>query len=153
MPDKKDGNRKKQEKPEIDVTDIEALLKSARDKETLLNVPKTLLKKEEWGLLTVLTLLLASVFPVYFVNIMLITFFTELGHLFTTHINEVERQKLIDFEKEFRLGYDKEKESKWGEAVEIYMALAEKHKKNPKIAVIAEKRIEWVRKNYLSKGK
>lgn len=133
--------------PDIDGSDIENILSRIKDRERLLNTPKTLLKKEEWGLFTIMNLLLAGLFPVYFVNIMLISLFSEVGHLFTTHLTEVERARLIDFEKEFRLGYEKEKEEKWKEAAEIYTQLAQKYSANPNIAIIADKRVEWLKKN------
>ncbi len=130
--------------------EIEEILKQLKNKEQLINVPKTLLKKEEWGLLTVLNLILAGIFPAYFVQILLVSFFTELGHLYTTHLTEEERKKLIEFEKEFRKGYEKEQELKWKEAIEIYEKLVEQYTKlNPKIANIAQQRIEWINKNYI----
>lgn len=125
---------------------IEELIKDLSKKDELLNIRKTLLKKEEWGLLTVLNLLLASIFPVYFVNILLISFFTELGHFWTTHLTELGRQKLIEFEKEFRVGYDLEKAGKTNEAVKVYEALIPKYVDQPKIAEIAVRRIQELEK-------
>lgn len=143
---------KKGENGKFEDDDVEQILKQLKRKDQLINVPKTLLKKEEWGLLTILNLLLASVFPAYFVQILLVSFFTELGHLYTTHLTEVERKKLIEFEKEFRKGYEKEQELKWQDAVEIYKKLREKYiKDNPRIAGIATQRIKWINKNFLSK--
>jgi hypothetical protein len=125
---------------------IDDLIKELKTKDELLNVRKTLLKKEEWGLLTILNLLLASIFPAYFVNILMISFFTELGHLWTTHLTEVGRRKLIEFEKEFRVGYDMEKEGRIKEAIEVYGALIPKYKGQPKISGIAVQRIEYLKK-------
>lgn len=121
-----------------------------KEEKNLINVPKTLLKKEEWGLLTVLNLLLAGIFPAYFVNILLISFFTEIGHLFTTHLTEVERKKLLEFEAEFRAGYDRETAGQYEEAVKIYEALIPKYSSNKKIAKIAVDRIEYVEKTFLN---
>lgn len=121
-----------------------------KEEKNLINVPKTLLKKEEWGLLTVLNLLLAGIFPAYFVNILLISFFTEIGHLFTTHLTEVERKKLLEFEEEFRKGYDRETEGRYEEAVKIYESLVPKYSSNKKIAKIAVDRIEYVEKTFLN---
>ncbi len=73
--------------------DIDGIFKDITAGDKFINVPKTLMKKEEWGMLTVLSLLLAGIFPAYFVNILLISFFTEVGHFFTTHITEVEKKK------------------------------------------------------------
>ncbi len=121
-----------------------------KEERNLINVPKTLLKKEEWGLLTVLNLLLAGIFPAYFVNILMISFFTEIGHLFTTHLTEIERKKLLEFEKEFREGYEKETAGQYAEAVAVYEALIPKYSSNKKIAKIAVDRIEYVEKTLLN---
>ena len=129
---------------------IDEIINQLKTKDELLNVKKTLLRKEEWGLLTVLSLLLASIFPVYFVNILLLSFFTEIGHLWTTHLTEVERAKLIEFEKEFRVGYEKEKEGRIKEAMEIYGELIPKYRDNPRISGIASQRIDFLSKK---KGK
>ncbi len=143
--------KRKDEKIEND-NEINELLKQLKNKDQLINVPKTLLKKEEWGLLTILNLILAGIFPAYFVNILLVSFFTELGHLYTTHLTEVERKKLIEFEKQFRKGYEKEQQLNWQEAIEIYKVLEEKYsKQNPKIANIASQRIDWIKKNFINK--
>ena len=125
---------------------IDDLIKDLGKKDELLNIRKTLLKKEEWGLLTVLSLVLASIFPMYFVNILLISFFTELGHFWTTHLTEVGRQKLIEFEKEFRVGYDLEKEGKIKEAIKVYETLIPKYSGHPKISEIALRRIQELEK-------
>lgn len=125
---------------------IDDIIKDLRKKDDLLNVRKTLLKKEEWGLLTVLSLLLASIFPAYFVNILLISFFTELGHFWTTHLTEVGRQKLIEFEKEFRVGHDLEKQGNIREAIKVYEALVPKYSAHPKISGIAARRAQELKK-------
>ncbi|MCE5299800.1 MAG: hypothetical protein LLG37_02865 [Spirochaetia bacterium] len=128
------------------------LLEIIKDRDKNISLPKTLLKKEEWGLLTILSLLLAGIFPAYFVNILLISFFTEVGHLVTTHMTEVERKRLIEFEKEFRMGYDLESKGDWDGAIKIYKELAPKYKDNKKIEGIAIQRVEWIEKNR-SKGR
>lgn len=132
---------------------IEDFIKDIKTKDELLNVPKTLLKKEEWGLLTILNLILAGIFPSYFVNILLVSFFTELGHLWTTHLSEKGRKILIEFEKEFRVGYEKEKIGDFKGAIDIYESLVPKYKDNPKIVNIAINRVEWIKKNKFNKGK
>jgi len=144
------AKKEKSEESKIANKEIEEVFKQLKNKDQLINVPRTLLKKEEWGLLTVLNLILAGIFPAYFVQILLVSFFTELGHLYTTHLTEVERKNLIEFEKEFRKGYDLELQLKWKDAVEVYKLLSEKYKNNPKIANIANQRIDWINKNYLS---
>jgi hypothetical protein len=128
---------------------IDDLIKDIRKKDDLLNIRKTLLKKEEWGLLTVLSLILASIFPLYFVNILIISFFTELGHFWTTHLTEVGRQRLIEFEKEFRVGYDLEKEGKIKEAVKTYENIIPRYSDHPKISGIAADRIQELKKKGL----
>lgn len=151
MKNKKEKNTKKNDRNSD--SDIESFINDIRAKDELLNIPKTLLKKEEWGLLTILNLILAGIFPAYFVNILLISFFTELGHLWTTHLSEKGRKILIDFEKEFRVGYEKEKTNNYEEAVAIYEKLVFKFKNNPRIANIAIKRIESIEKSKINKGK
>jgi hypothetical protein len=149
---KKDGSNGKntaEAAPQARTNDVAETFK---EPDKLLNVPKTLMKKEEWGMLTVLSLLLAGIFPAYFVNILLISFFTEVGHLFTTHLTELERQRLLEFEKEFSAGHELEKAGKWAEAVKVYEAIVPKYKDNQKIAGIAIQRIDWIEKNHLNKG-
>ena len=88
MADKKSKNLKKKMKNSVTPEKnggIEDPIYDPKNREKFINVPKTLLKKEEWGMLTILNLMLAAIFPAYFVNILLISFFTEVGHLFTTH--------------------------------------------------------------------
>jgi hypothetical protein len=131
---------------------VELIIEELKNREKFINVPKTLLKKEEWGMLTVLNLLLAGIFPAYFVNILLISFFTEVGHLFTTHLTEVERKRLMEFEKEFSRGYEFEKKEMWGDAIGVYESIIPKYKDNPKIAAIAIQRIDWIEKNHANRG-
>ena len=89
MADKKTKNFEKDGKNSVTpekTGGIEDVIYDPKNMEKFVNIPKTLLKKEEWGMLTILNLMLAGIFPAYFVNILLISFFTEVGHLFTTHI-------------------------------------------------------------------
>lgn len=150
MKNKKNSDTKKNK--QTSDADIENFIKNIQTKDELLNIPKTLLKKEEWGLLTILNLILAGIFPAYFVNILLISFFTELGHLWTTHLSEKGRKILIDFEKEFRVGYEKEKAGDFKGAIAVYESLVLRYKDNPKIANIAINRVEWIEKNKFNKG-
>ena len=151
MPDKKKEIKKpgknSGETDDKDLKTPESIISELKDHEKLINVPKTLLKKEEWGMLTVLNLILAGIFPAYFVNILLISFFTEVGHLFTTHVTEIERKRILEFENDFRVGYDLEKEEKWDEAIKVYEAMVPRYKDNSKIAGIAIQRIDWIEKN------
>ncbi len=132
---------------------VDDFLKNKKKRDELINYPRTFLKKEEWGLLTIMNLLLAGIFPAYFVNILLISFFTEIGHLWTTHLSETERARLVEFEKKFRKGYVFEEKKKWEEAIGVYRPLVEEYKKNAKIAKIAEDRIVWIEKNFIKKGR
>ena len=152
MPDKNKEQKNTGKKPESPkspgaASNPDEIINVLKDHDKLINVPKTLLKKEEWGMLTVLNLILAGIFPAYFVNILLISFFTEVGHLFTTHLTEIERARLLEFEKEFKVGYDLEKDGKFDEAVKIYEVIIPKYKDNSKIAGIAIQRIDWIEKN------
>jgi hypothetical protein len=153
-----DGRKEKEKKSAKDGSEpekeggVELIIEELKHREKFINVPKTLLKKEEWGMLTVLNLLLAGIFPAYFVNILLISFFTEVGHLFTTHITEVERKRLMEFEKEFSRGYEFEKKDNWGDAISVYESIIPKYKDNPKIAAIAISRIDWIEKNHAKRG-
>jgi hypothetical protein len=142
----RDVNRQEIKPVQAGPEKIDDLIRDLSKKDELLNIRKTLLKKEEWGLLTVLSLVLASIFPLYFVNILLISFFTELGHFWTTHLTEVGRQRLIEFEKEFRVGYDLEKQGKTREAIKIYEAIIPKYTDHPKISEIAARRIQELEK-------
>ncbi|HDT15140.1 MAG TPA: hypothetical protein ENN55_02925, partial [Firmicutes bacterium] len=122
------------EKENREISPEEAIEAIKKSPDRHLDIPKTLLKKEEWGLLTVMNLSLALLFPAYFVNILLISFFSEIGHFWTTHLNEKGRARVVEFEKEFRLGYEKEKENQWEQAVEIYEKLVPRYQDIPKIA-------------------
>jgi len=138
------GKKKRKKEDKAGPKPIEApeFFKEIEDREKLLNVPKTLLKKEEWGLLTILNLLLAGIFPAYFVNILLVSFFTEVGHLWTTHLTEKERKRLTEFEKEFRVGYEMEQAGNRRGAVKVYESLIPKYADNPKISKIARERAD-----------
>ncbi|MEI7640085.1 MAG: hypothetical protein WCJ46_01040 [bacterium] len=149
------AEEKKKKKPEtadLRPATAEDIISGLKNRDLFINVPKTLLKKEEWGLLTVLSIILAGIFPVYFINILLVSFFTEVGHFWTTHLTENERKNLIDFEKEFRAGYEMEKAGKWDEAIAVYEKLIPKYKSNPKISAIATQRIDFIKNEKSGKG-
>src|SRR6266478_4589099 len=76
---------------------------------------KTMLKKENWGGLTIVALLSTFVFPPYFIYLMSVAALTEFAHLWTTHLSELDQQRFVDFEKEFRKGYKLEslRPEKW----------------------------------------
>jgi len=59
-----------------------------------------MLKKEDWGGLTILSLLATIAFPPYFVHLMAMAALTELGHLWSTRLDRLQKKRLIEFEKE-----------------------------------------------------
>jgi hypothetical protein len=93
--------------------------------------PKTMLKKEEWGGLTFLALFAAYAFPPYFIYLMTMAALTASSYLWTTHLSEVDKQRFIDFEKEFRKGYKLEKAGKTREALEWYRKLGQIYADHP----------------------
>ena len=98
---------------------------------------KTMLKKENWGGLTIVALLSTFVFPPYFVYLMTLAALTEFAHLWTTHLSEVDRDKFIDFEKEFRKGYKLEKAGKATEALQWYRQLEKRYADFPQAGKLA----------------
>jgi hypothetical protein len=93
--------------------------------------PKTMLKKEEWGLLTFTTLLAAYTFPPYFIYLMTMAALTEFAHLWTTRLSRIDQEKFIEFEKEFRKGYKLEKSGKAKEALRWYRQLKKRYAGHP----------------------
>ena len=93
--------------------------------------PKTMLKKEDWGLLTITSLLATFIFPPYFIHLMAMAALTATSYLWTTHLSEVDKQRFIDFEKEFRKGYKLEKAGKLKEALEWYRKLKKDYASHP----------------------
>jgi hypothetical protein len=70
---------------------------------------KTMLKKEDWGGLTIVALLSTFLFPPYFIQLMTMAALTEFAHLWTTRLSRKEEDRLVSFEKEFRVAYKLEK--------------------------------------------
>ncbi|HXL73504.1 MAG TPA: hypothetical protein VN963_07770, partial [bacterium] len=66
---------------------------------------KTILKKEDWGGLTIVALLAAYAFPPYFIYLMTMAALTEFAHLWTTKLSREDRDRFVQFEQEFRKGY------------------------------------------------
>jgi hypothetical protein len=111
-------------------------------------MPKTMLKKEDWGGLTILSLLATIAFPPYFVHLMTMAALTELGHLWSTRLDRLQKKRLIEFEKEFRTGYQMEKEGDIAGALAWYRKLEKQYVDLPqasKLAMIQIRNIE--RKN------
>ena len=93
--------------------------------------PRTMLKKEEWGLLTFTTLLAAYTFPPYFIYLMTMAALTEFAHLWTTRLSRIDQEKFIEFEKEFRKGYKLEKAGKRDQALACYRKLKKSYADHP----------------------
>ena len=84
---------------------------------------KTMLKNVDWGGLTIVNLLGVIVFPPYFIYLMTLAALTASGFLWTTHLSEADKLKLVEFEKEFRKGYKLEKAGRKKEALDWYRKL------------------------------
>ena len=100
-------------------------------------MPKTILKKEDWGLLTITALLSTFIFPPYFIYIMTLAALTEFAHLWTTKLSREDRDRFIQFEQEFRKGYKLQKEGKTKEALAWYRHLEKKYTDLPQGAKLA----------------
>ncbi len=98
---------------------------------------KTMLKKEDWGGLTIVALLAAYVFPPYFVYLMTMAALTEFAHLWTTRLSRVDQEKFIAFEKEFRKGYQLEKAGKLKDAIQWYQKLETRYADLPQAGKLA----------------
>jgi hypothetical protein len=98
---------------------------------------KTILKKEDWGGLTIIALLAAYAFPPYFIYLMTMAALTEFAHLWTTKLSREGQEKFIAFEKEFRKGYKLQKEGKIKEALAWYRQLEKRYADLPQGAKLA----------------
>ncbi len=98
---------------------------------------KTILKKEDWGGLTIVALLAAYAFPPYFIYLMTMAALTEFAHLWTTKLSREEQDKFIEFEKEFRKGYKLQKDGKTKEALAWYQQLEKRYANLPQGAKLA----------------
>lgn len=98
---------------------------------------KTILKKEDWGGLTIVALLAAYAFPPYFIYLMTMAALTEFAHLWTTKLSREEKERFIEFEKEFRKGYKLQKEGKISEALAWYRKLEKRYADLPQGAKLA----------------
>jgi hypothetical protein len=108
---------------------------------------KTMLKKEDWGGLTILSLLATIAFPPYFVHIMTMAALTELGHLWTTRLDRLQKDRLVEFEKEFRKGWQMEKDGNHVGALEWYRKLEKEYESLPqasKLATLQIRKIEEI---------
>jgi|GEM_PF-6941894 hypothetical protein len=107
--------------------------------------PPTLMRTTEWGGLTMLSLLLASLFPPYFIQVLVIAFFNAGGLYWVTHLSEKGRQRLVDFEREFRQGYALEEAHDYQAAQQYYAALASRYQDVPTVAEVATRRIDYLK--------
>ncbi|HET9869538.1 MAG TPA: hypothetical protein VFR02_03450 [bacterium] len=98
---------------------------------------KTMFKKEDWGLLTITALLSTFVFPPYFIHLMTMAALTEFAHLWTTRLSREDREKFIEFEKEFRKGYKLEKAGRPKDAIRWYKQLEKRYAGLPQAGKLA----------------
>jgi hypothetical protein len=103
---------------------------------------KTMLKKEDWGGLTIVALLSTFLFPPYFIQLMTMAALTEFAHLWTTRLSRKEEDRLVSFEKEFRVAYKLEKAGKTREALDLYRKLEKVYTGDPRIAKLATLQIK-----------
>jgi hypothetical protein len=107
--------------------------------------PASLLRTTEWGGLTVLSLIASLTFPPYFVTVLLwMAGLNASGLLWVSHLGEVGRRRLREFEREFADGHALEEAGKFAQAVTFYQALAPRYADYPKIAEIATRRADKV---------
>jgi hypothetical protein len=105
-----------------------------------------MLKNVDWGGLTIINLLGVLAFPPYFVYLMTMAALTAYGFLYTTHLSEAQQLRLIEFEKEFRKGYKKEKDGDIPGALAWYKKLENNFKDLPQASKLAELQIQKLEK-------
>ena len=98
---------------------------------------RTMLKKEDWGGLTILSLLAVFAFPPYFIHLMTMAALSEFAHLWTTHLDTVAQGKFVEFEKKFRKGYQMEKSGDKAGALAWYRALEKEYSDLPQAEKLA----------------
>ena len=101
-----------------------------------------MLKKEDWGGITLVALLAAYIFPPYFIYLLTMAAFTEFAHLWTTRLSHQDQKKFIDFEKEFRKGYKLEKAGDRQRALDWYRKLEKEYADLPQASKLAALQIE-----------
>jgi hypothetical protein len=111
-----------------------------------------MLKKEDWGLLTITALLSTFVFPPYFIYIMTMAALTEFAHLWTTRLSREEQERFIEFEKEFRKGYKLEKAGESKAAVQWYQKLEKRYADLPQASKLATLQLRKLRSGKKPKG-
>jgi len=98
---------------------------------------KPMLKNEDGGGLTILSLLATIAFPPYFVHLMSMAALSELGHLWSTRLDRLQKDRLVEFEKEFRKGYQKEKAGDVAGALAWYRKLEKAYEDLPQASKLA----------------
>ena len=110
--------------------------------------PKSLLKTTEWGLMTIASLLASFAFPPYFVTVMTLAFLNAGGLLWVTHLSEKGRQRLRDFEAEFRTGHQYEQTGQWVEAVGVYLSIKPRYEDIQQLVHLCDKRAAKIRREH-----
>jgi hypothetical protein len=113
---------------------------------------KTILKKEDWGGLTIVALLAAYAFPPYFIYLMTMAALTEFAHLWTTKLSREDQERFIEFEKEFRKGYKLERSNQAQAALKHYRRLEKKYADLPQAEKLATLQIRHLTKGKAPKG-
>ena len=108
--------------------------------------PKSILRTREWGLMTIASLLASFAFPPYFITVMTLAFLNAGGLLWVTHLSEKGRQRLRDFESEFREGHHYEEKEMWVEAVGIYLSLIPRYGDIAQLAALCQNRVDKIKK-------
>jgi len=104
--------------------------------------PKTMLKKEDWGGLTIVALLSVFVFPPYFIHLMTMAALTASSYLWTTRLSRIEQERFVAFEKEFRKGYKLQKAGRGPEALRCYKDLKKRYADHPQASHLVALQIE-----------
>jgi hypothetical protein len=110
--------------------------------------PASILRTTEWGLLTFTSLLVAWAFPPYFIQVLILAFFNAGGLFWITYLSEKGRQRLKDFEAEFSVGHKEEEAGHYREAAGIYEKLIPRFQDFPRIAEIAVRHIQALKKKH-----
>jgi|SRR5665213_1191707 len=110
--------------------------------------PVSVLRSTEWGGLTLLSLLAGMAFPPYFFSVMALACLNAGGMLWVSHLNEVGRRRLKEFEGEFSVGHALEEEGDFRGAVTHYLALAPRYGDQPQMVQIAVHRAAHLKKEH-----
>lgn len=78
---------------------------------------------------------------------------TELGHLWTTRLDRLQKERLVEFEKEFRKGWQMEKEGNPKGALEWYKKLEKEYEGLPQASKLATLQIRKIEEALASSKK